>query len=474
MSFVSPDVGCARLALSRKAHYEYQQLPHGDFVRYLILHPGKDDEPLSCGLKVSLLDKAPQFEAISYVWGTPLRDREIECDGKSLFITANLRGALRCVRWPTESRTLWADSICIDQADSREQGHQVALIGRIYRNANFPYLKPDDSLVLDSRWLSIWELLGRPWFDRGIDWLELLRVCVWIELRASLLSRTGIFNVPVELKAPFLATYLSGPHAKEARVFAYSSTSLKLDFLTFLGSANRDLKLTDERDRIYAFLGLAEELTGTSLVMAPDYKSHFLDVYLQFACQYLVSTGDLSLLNSVTHDEQTFGAPIPSFIPRWDRGQNYLNLCYSGWKKPLRSPTSLQTPLHILPSNVLQVRAVIIDSIHFESPIFPVSTDAADVARLWRNLPNTAGRYQQPDRLAHSLGCLPRLASFLGCLVQNRYRGLWDTWVAAVAAYIQTAGAQFNQGDLGDIEKQSAIGDATLIKFDVRLRMALN
>ncbi|KAK4212136.1 heterokaryon incompatibility protein-domain-containing protein [Rhypophila decipiens] len=342
------------LALSRKAHYEYQQLPHGDFVRYLILHPGKDDEPLSCSLNVSLLDQAPQFEAISYVWGTPLKDQEIECDGKSLFITANLRDALRCVRWPTESRTLWADSICIDQADSWEKGHQVALMARIYRNAktvlihigsqshghednaaavvsdvnavicqtfdkidmstwdSFPYPKPDDPLVLDSRWPSISELLRQPWFDRG----------------APLLSPTGIVNV--KLKATFLDTYLSGPHAKEARVFASSSTGIKVDFLTFLGRANRDLKLTDKRDRIYAFLGLAEELTGTGLVMAPDYKSHFLDVYLQFACQYLVSTGDLSLLNSVTHDEQTFGAPIASFIPRWDRRQNYYNLCTQG------------------------------------------------------------------------------------------------------------------------------------------------
>ncbi|KAK4212135.1 hypothetical protein QBC37DRAFT_197219 [Rhypophila decipiens] len=56
------------------------------------------------------------------------------------------------------------------------------------------------------------------------------------------------------------------------------------------------------------------------------------------------------------------------------------------------------------------------------------------------------------------------------------HAGLWGAFVAAAAAYLgrlQTAGAQFNQDDLGGIEKLSAIGDATLIECYVRVRMAL-
>lgn len=314
-----------------------------------------------CSLKVSLLDQAPQFEAISYVWGTLTRNQEIECDGYKLCITANLRDALRCVRWPTESRTLWADSICIDQANAREQGHQVALMGRIYRNAkrvlihlgsqshgheddaaalisdvnamicrtfdqidmsswdSFPYPGPDDPLILDLRWPSFSKLWEQPWFCRGwvvqeagfasqatvlwgcagIDWLELLRVSVWIGSRAPEVA----FTRNMRFKEAFLDLYFRGLHANEARVFVDWSTNIQIDLPAFLYLTNTTIDLTDARDRIYAFLGLAEQRTGAVFVMTPDYESHFLEVYLGFACQYLLSTGDLGLLNYVIHDE---------------------------------------------------------------------------------------------------------------------------------------------------------------------------
>ncbi|PMD53878.1 HET-domain-containing protein, partial [Hyaloscypha bicolor E] len=33
-------------------------------------------------------------------------------------------------------RSLWADAVCINQRDNKEKGHQVALMAKIYSNAN--------------------------------------------------------------------------------------------------------------------------------------------------------------------------------------------------------------------------------------------------------------------------------------------------------------------------------------------------
>jgi hypothetical protein len=115
--------------------YRYEALPQSNSIRYLILRPGDGDDPLVCSLRAGSIDKVPPFEAISYVWGSKERSHEVFCgrfSRKRLTITANLRDALKRVRWPDKARVLWADSICIDQDNPKEQGHQVALIGQIY------------------------------------------------------------------------------------------------------------------------------------------------------------------------------------------------------------------------------------------------------------------------------------------------------------------------------------------------------
>lgn len=81
------------------------------------------------------------------MWGSSVRDYEIECDGRTIPITVNLHQALHRVRQPYSERILWADSVCINQDDKREQGHQVALMGRIYQSARRALIcvGPDES-----------------------------------------------------------------------------------------------------------------------------------------------------------------------------------------------------------------------------------------------------------------------------------------------------------------------------------------
>ncbi|KAF3767823.1 HET-domain-containing protein, partial [Cryphonectria parasitica EP155] len=110
----------------------YQDLPQGNFIRCLVLSPGSGSDPLACELQTVDLDKQPDFEAISYVWGSDVKSETISCNGRTTYITANLSAALKRVRYASEPRSLWADSICIDQKNDKEKSHQVALMGKIY------------------------------------------------------------------------------------------------------------------------------------------------------------------------------------------------------------------------------------------------------------------------------------------------------------------------------------------------------
>lgn len=96
--------------------YAYQPLPLSDeYIRQLILDPGQGDDPLRGTLVTTKLLDAPEFEAISYVWGANNRDRSIIVGGRQLPITASMEDALLQTRMPEKRRTLWADSICMNQ-----------------------------------------------------------------------------------------------------------------------------------------------------------------------------------------------------------------------------------------------------------------------------------------------------------------------------------------------------------------------
>lgn len=204
--------------------YEYEELP-SDAFRYLVLLPGVDGDPLRCSLYTARIEEI-QYESVSYVWGTDQRKCEIVCNGKSLQITPNLHRVLRRVRLAVSPRTLWADSICINQEDLQEKSRQVTLMGHIYRSAErvlicmspigeehgpnlvalleyacgvidaallqiyervdeikrdgewssqwspfpwdwFPFAAIDAPIMSDPRWASVNTLLEQAWFSRG-------------------------------------------------------------------------------------------------------------------------------------------------------------------------------------------------------------------------------------------------------------------------------------------------------------------
>lgn len=120
--------------------YCHKPLPRTKTIRVLILEPApKISCPVSCTLKELCLDGLKpglgQYEALSYVWGSPKGNETILCHGEPLHVTENCLAALRHLRQQRRPRILWVDALCIDQSSLEERNHQVALMGEVYRMA---------------------------------------------------------------------------------------------------------------------------------------------------------------------------------------------------------------------------------------------------------------------------------------------------------------------------------------------------
>lgn len=105
-------------------------------------------QPLYGTLRVVSLTKGPRYAALSYVWGNkspPKSRHSVRCNGQDIEITENCQSALFCLRERFGRINIWVDSICIDQKNMKERGHQVRIMGRIYGQAQTVYvwLSPD-------------------------------------------------------------------------------------------------------------------------------------------------------------------------------------------------------------------------------------------------------------------------------------------------------------------------------------------
>jgi hypothetical protein len=101
-------------------------------IRLLQLFPGEPRDDISCELEVVSLDSKPDFEAVSYVWGNRPAVRHIRLNCKELPVTPNIEAVLRRLRNRKQRRSLWLDSICIDQKNVEERNLQVALMRDIF------------------------------------------------------------------------------------------------------------------------------------------------------------------------------------------------------------------------------------------------------------------------------------------------------------------------------------------------------
>jgi len=121
--------------------YQYSALDEeNQEIRILTLFPGSPSSDIRISLETAVLTKdiVPQYEALSYAWGSqeyPANIYVADGNGGQLAITQNLHEALPYLRHEEQPRRLWIDAICMNQQNWEERSSQVQRMGDIYKLA---------------------------------------------------------------------------------------------------------------------------------------------------------------------------------------------------------------------------------------------------------------------------------------------------------------------------------------------------
>jgi hypothetical protein len=104
-------------------------------IRILEVEAGVQGSPIHCKFHVISVDnpKIP-YEALSYAQGANNASsrQTAHVGGKGVDATESLYAVLQRLQLDQQSRYLWIDAICINQADNKEKTQQVSMMCRIY------------------------------------------------------------------------------------------------------------------------------------------------------------------------------------------------------------------------------------------------------------------------------------------------------------------------------------------------------
>ncbi|KAM5354470.1 hypothetical protein ACJ41O_001117 [Fusarium nematophilum] len=302
----------------------------------------------------------PQFEALSYAWGTePPCDFIIvqgETDAK-IEVRPNLLGALQQLRNTDSPRTLWIDAICINQDDYEERKVQVGWMATIYRSSYrvIVWLGPEENdsdialsalreigqqtaLLVDwsrtlspdatsttwylpqtpipysqDTWTAIGHLLDRPWFKR----LWVVQEFKFGNSRSVMQCGKEAISFPLFRQATVCLSEklekpeeISWPNLFQASQLAYSSN--KLSFRVMMSQVSMKL-CSDPRDRIYGVLSLAPR--GLVAEVQADYTKDLGEVFRDVSLAHAKHVGRLEMFHQCNQTLHTI--PLPSWVPDW-------------------------------------------------------------------------------------------------------------------------------------------------------------
>ena len=318
------------------------------------------DGQIHCSFRLADLHNCPSFEALSYTWGDHTDTVPVLLDDTSFRITRNLHSALLGLRNDYEERVLWVDALCINQKDLQERTRQVAHMRYIYATASrvIAWLdKGSDSMEIAMEYIKMAaqhnETNASDWPEFTVRSLSLrseeLRdhiagffekswwKRVWtvqeFALAQWVVFQCGDCTVTEGDVSRFCRFWNTHIPYDELQYFTYgvpgkfshivgginrflsllSSRQLKDSrrFLLILASF-QDRKCSDNRDRIYGMLGMAEE-RYTKLII-PDYTCSLEQVFEKTTLSLIEVTNNLEVLSA---NDTSKLKGLPSFVPDW-------------------------------------------------------------------------------------------------------------------------------------------------------------
>ncbi|KAI0143180.1 HET-domain-containing protein [Xylariaceae sp. FL1272] len=325
--------------------------------------------PVECELDHVLLEKA-DYEALSYFWGDPKITQTILVDRRPYPLTINLVCALRYLRYDALPRTLWIDSLCINQTDIEEREREVKRMRHIYAQARDvliwigdynPYSRYEVKKLFDKAktfsdfrsieeqcaltrkvgYDEIWSfinelrcfLYNRPWFSRMWVLQEVASrakpwpknvgktpeiMCGHLKLPFSVLmwiDEYWVISTAGRLQMPSLSPTLTsvvGIWEGHQRLFEIPEIPLGRQLAWFL-SRVAGFQASDPRDLIYALQGLLTADLPSHLL--PNYTKDVRDIFLDCASFIIEDAGILDIIQC--NSMATKG--LPSWVPDWRR-----------------------------------------------------------------------------------------------------------------------------------------------------------
>ncbi|KAK1542186.1 heterokaryon incompatibility protein [Colletotrichum paranaense] len=305
-------------------------------IRMLELDSGDKDSLLHGSFQnVELDSKRARYEALSYTWAdssgdsTRCRPMFIGSYWDIIPITRNCENALRSIRLVGESfRSIWVDSLCINQDDTDERNAQVALMPQIYAAAIgvLAYLGPaaDDSeralsaifnsmshrncghngkqsQVCADCWMPIKKLLSRPYFRR-------LWVVQEVVLSKTLTLHCGSKSTPW----PFSA--MLTPLINNSWITTRDKATVRpLQNLLSLMVDTSECLCKDPRDKVFALLGLASRWYPWPVF--PDYRLTVEEVSIGIAAYLTQKCGLGMAVLLFAGANRPRRSTLPSWVP---------------------------------------------------------------------------------------------------------------------------------------------------------------
>ncbi|TAQ88902.1 hypothetical protein B7494_g2779 [Chlorociboria aeruginascens] len=120
--------------------FVYDELPDHSIRLLDILEQENEPNNVALRLKTYQLKNAPDFNALSYVWGQSTDKYQVPCWSERdshaglITITSNLFNALPFLK-AASSRPIWIDAVCINQGSQEEPSKVVPMMGEYYGKA---------------------------------------------------------------------------------------------------------------------------------------------------------------------------------------------------------------------------------------------------------------------------------------------------------------------------------------------------
>jgi hypothetical protein len=304
------------------------------------------------------LATAPPFQAVSYTWGSNTKNCALTLmHGAQIAITQTLSEAMSYLSLHCDSGFLWIDQICINQDDGTEQNHQVKIMGDIYRKSSVvlvwieekedlnPMLRNlfqladqstsnwamvNDILKMNipkfkASWQRMYALLSRSWFTRAWVLQEVLLpdnadVIIGSErlpIYQTLISLSNFIEAHrVELKVAD-DTNMWQVRQMYGAYLGRRANTVPTPFHELLSLASYS-KCSNDRDRVYAFLGLIIE---PDINISPDYSATVEKVFTDATVSIIRGTCSLDIFRSLGLKTDRKRRIFPTWVPNWTRYQ---------------------------------------------------------------------------------------------------------------------------------------------------------